>query len=125
MSEDQIEVRKRLFVKSLRAFQKTASELQRFDQLNTYNDLELEKYDALGARFTRVYECAIKLFRAKDIVDSLETAVSYRDLLHKMERFGWISDIEIWNDIKIVRNKLNHEYLPSEQESIYNFIIDI
>lgn len=43
MSEDQIEVRKRLFVKSLRAFQKTAYELQRFDQLNTYNDLELEK----------------------------------------------------------------------------------
>lgn len=43
MSEDQIEVRKRLFVKSLSAFQKTASELLRFDQFNTYNDLELEK----------------------------------------------------------------------------------
>ena len=71
------------YSKSLHLFLKTISKLERFNKESVYTDAVLELYDASGARFTRTYECAIKLFRAKDLLDSIETTTSYRELIHK------------------------------------------
>ncbi len=123
MTKDHLTERIRLFTKSLKAMTKTAAQLDFFDPTKTYSDNTLEKYDALGARYTRTYECAIKLFRTKDLLDSNEEATTIRELFHRMEHYLWISDSAIWLSMKIVRNKLNHEYLPYDQAKIYNYIL--
>ncbi|MEP7322168.1 MAG: nucleotidyltransferase substrate binding protein [Saprospiraceae bacterium] len=120
----QIKEQQDKYTKSLQNLLKTLSKLSPFDPNLIYSDNALELYDASGARFTRVYECAIKLFRAYDLFDSIEASTSYRELIHKMETVGWVKNTDIWMEMKIIRNKLNHEYLPFDQQSIYNFILN-
>ncbi len=111
------------YQRALTALLVTGSKLERYDQSIQYSDETLELYDASGARFTRTYECALKLFRAKDLYDSIHPATTYRDLIHHMASFEWVEQSEGWMEMKIIRNKLNHEYLPFDQELIYNFIL--
>ena len=119
----QIKEQKEKYANSLQRLLKTLYKLTPFDSKLIYSDTVLELYDASGARFTRVYESAVKLFRAQDLFDSIEASTSYRELIHKMETLGWVNNTDMWMEMKIIRNKLNHEYLPFDQQSIYNFIL--
>lgn len=88
-----------------------------------YSAKELEPYDALSDRFLRAFESCIKFFRTVERFRELAPSESFRDLLHRMEKYGLISSAEVWLQLRDTRNRIAHEYLPEELAKIYRDIV--
>ncbi|MGE5811694.1 MAG: HepT-like ribonuclease domain-containing protein [Ignavibacteria bacterium] len=48
---------------------------------------------------------------------------TYRDLLLNMEKKKLISSLEIWIEMRDIRNRIVHEYLPNQVKNIYDLIM--
>lgn len=81
---------------------------------------ELEPFDALINRFTRAVEVSIKCFRSIERFEFGENSDTLRDLLNRMEKMRLISSTALWIEIRDVRNRIIHEYLPEKVKSIYD-----
>lgn len=79
-----------------------------------YTADELEPYDALSDRFIRIVEISIKFFRTYEYYLQAEQSQSFRHGLHQMEKLGLISNIDIWLDMRDIRNKIVHDYVPEK-----------
>jgi len=93
-----------------------------FDIKKTYSTDELESFDALSDRFIRIVERAIKLFRTYKYYLQAEQSQTLRDGLHPMEKLELISNIDIWLDMRDIRNKTVHDYLPEKIAEIYQLV---
>ena len=93
-----------------------------FDANRIYTADELEPYDALSDRFIRLVEISIKLFRTYVYYLQAEQSQTLRDGLHQMEKIELISNIDIWLDMRDIRNKMVHDYLPEKMAEIYQLI---
>ena len=47
---------------------------------------------------------------------------TFRDLLLRMEKLGFISSAATWLMMRDLRNRIAHEYLPEELQKIYSAI---
>ncbi|NLO19586.1 MAG: hypothetical protein GX121_06880, partial [Ignavibacteria bacterium] len=65
------------------------------------------------SKFFRIYERMI-------LGDSSDT---YRQLLNNMSKIQLISSVDLWLDMKDVRNRIVHDYLPDETKQIFDDII--
>lgn len=81
---------------------------------------ELEPFDALISRFTRAVEVCIKCFRSIEMFEYGENSDTLRDLLNRMEKISIVSSTALWIEIRDVRNRIIHEYLPGKINSIYD-----
>lgn len=97
--------------------------LQAYNQNRNYTAKELEPYDALSDRFVRAVETCIKFFNTYEYYLNAVKKETYRDLLLSMEQKNLISSIEKWIDMREIRNRIVHEYLPHEIKSIYDAIM--
>ena len=52
-----------------------------------------------------------------------ENSETIRDLLNRMEKLKFIDSVWIWMEMRNVRNKIVHEYLPEAIKEIYNSIM--
>ena len=93
-----------------------------FDANKIYTADELEPYDALSDRFIRLVEIAIKLFRTYEYYLQAEQSQTLRDGLHQMEKLALISNIDIWLDMRDIRNKIVHDYVPEKIAEIYQLV---
>lgn len=96
-----------------------------YDKSYQYTAEELEKFDALTGRFLRVYETAIQFFRTVDLIQSIEKADTFRDLIHHVSKLGFITNEEIWMEMRIIRNKITHDYLPEQFSEMYETICNV
>ncbi len=96
--------------------------LEVYDPGKSYSPKELEPYDALSDRFIRAIETSIKFFKTYEYYLFSENSISYRDLLLKMEKHSVISKVGIWVDMRDVRNRVVHEYLPDQVKDMYALI---
>ena len=94
-----------------------------FDPKKDYTPQELEPYDALTSRFIRFYEMALQYFRTYDYVNNISPTDNFRDLIHYMHKQQLIDDENTWFEMRVVRNKITHDYLPIQIEAMYHTII--
>jgi uncharacterized protein YutE (UPF0331/DUF86 family) len=87
--------------------------------------LEIFPFDALSDRYVRAFESCLKFFRTWERVHEAAPSETFRDLLLRMEKVGFITDREIWLNMRDVRNRIAHEYLPEELAKIYGAIVEV
>jgi len=90
-----------------------------------YSPKEREPYDALSDRFTRAVEISLKFFRSYEKLMYGENSESTRDLLNRMEKLELISSVILWLQMRDLRNRIVHDYLPGEIKEIYDSIMDV
>jgi hypothetical protein len=67
-------------------------------------------------------EVAIKFFRTYEYYLQAEQSQTVRDGLHLMEKLGLVSGIDIWLEMRDVRNRIVHDYVPEKIAEMYRLI---
>jgi len=94
-----------------------------YDQDRTYTPKEREPFDALCDRFIRAVEVCIRFLRSYERLMFAENSDTYRDLLGRMEKLDLISSVLCWVDMREVRNRIVHDYLPNQIRKLYDEIM--
>jgi len=121
-SKEQLFIAVEKFQKTFCLLKASVEKTSGFDISKIYTADELEPFDALSDRFIRIVELAIKLFRTYEYYLQAEQSQTLRDGLHQMEKLGLISNIDIWLDMRDIRNKIVHDYLPEKITEIYQLV---
>ena len=95
-----------------------------YDSQMQYGPKEREPYDALSDRFVRSVEICLKFFRSYERYLYAENSDTLRDLLNRMEKAGIVSSVRLWMEMRELRNRMGHGYLPDEIEQMYDLIMD-
>lgn len=101
----------------------SAESYEPFDPGRTYAPKEREPYDALSDRFLRGYESALKFFRTWERVREAAASETFRDLLLRMEKLDLVSSHDRWIALRDLRNRVVHDYLPTELAALYGLIV--
>ncbi|MFT4926928.1 MAG: hypothetical protein ACI8WB_003028 [Phenylobacterium sp.] len=104
-------------------FSHSVNKLAPYDKNQNYTPDELEPYDALADRFIRVIEMDLRYFRTWELYQEGLTAGSTRDNLLKMEKLGLVTNAALWIDMRNVRNKIVHDYLPEQTEQMFHLLM--
>ena len=99
------------------------SYIKPYDAEKFYTPKEREPYDALSSRFSRAVEVVLKFFRSYEKLLYAENSETLRDLLHKMEKLQFIDSVVQWMNMRDIKNRIVHEYLPEEIKGIYDSIM--
>ena len=102
----------------------SAKKLGPFDPQRPYSPDELEPYDALVTRFERTIEVFLKFFRSVESFETAGTGSTVRDCLGLMCKVGLAEQVEMWMEMREVRNRIAHDYLPEKVQGIYRLLID-
>ena len=79
-----------------------------FDPAGIYTPKEREPYDALTDRYLRAFESSLKFFRTLERFREAAPSDSFRDLLQRMEKYGVITGVPLWIDMRDTRNRIAH-----------------
>lgn len=93
-----------------------------FDAAREYLPKELEPYDALADRFVRAVECSLRYMRTLEIQQFAEQSESTRSLLDRMEKIGAVSSASLWMQMRNIRNRIVHDYLPQQVAEMFELI---
>ncbi len=93
-----------------------------FDPDEDYAPEQREPFDALSDRFMRASESAIRFFRSYERFSQIVPAETFRDTLNTMHKLDVVSDVEIWMDMREVRNRVVHDDAPEQRRRLYRDI---
>jgi len=84
------------------------------------NELQIEHIDQMIYRFTKLQDSmGKKLFPSLYyLLESENEKIPFIDILNHLEKLGAIDNAEKWQESRILRNSLAHEYPGREQEAI-------
>lgn len=102
----------------------SAEKLPAFDPKRPYSPDELEPYDALVTRFERAVEVFLKFFRTVESFETADTGSTVRDCLGLMCKLRLTEQVDVWMEMREVRNRIAHDYLPEKVHGIYALLID-
>lgn len=88
-----------------------------------YTPKQMEYYDALSFRYEKTVEVALYFFRSLEIYLYSAESDTLRNRLLTMEKLGIIDSAEKWLEVRLLRNRVAHAYLPAELKVIYAKII--
>lgn len=126
MNENSRIVLKSYCQKSLRSIallEASVNKVQPFDENKSYTFDELEPYDALADRFVRAVEVLFKFMRSMQIYYEGLSSETLRDILLYNEKLGIISSVNIWFEMREIRNRIIHDYLPEQQRELFDDIM--
>jgi hypothetical protein len=103
----------------------SAGKVPPFDPQRPYSPDELEPYDALVTRFERTIEVFLKFFRTAEMFETAGSGSTVRDCLGLMGKLGLVCDVDFWMEMRKVRNRISHDYLPEKIQGIYELLIDV
>lgn len=103
--------------------QASLRKLAPYDETRTYSSDESEPYDALSDRFVRAVEVSLKFFRSYERLQFAEESDTLRDRLNRMEKLKLITSVERWFNMREVRNRIVHDYIPGEIKLMYDEIM--
>ncbi len=124
-SAEYLDLLKQNIAKAQRSIRLVLSSLSDFTPYSPdydYTDKELEPYDALSDRFMRAIETCLKCFRTYELYLYAENSSSLRDILQRMEKHSVISSVDKWFEMRDLRNRLVHDYLPEQLAQMYALI---
>lgn len=125
MNKDQRYITEKAFKSAINAIslvEASLSDLSPFEAGKDYTPKQREPYDALSDRFIRSVEVSMKFFRCYEKLMYGENSDTLRDVLNKMEKLNLISSVIMWMQMRDVRNRIVHDYLPEVVEEIYRSI---
>lgn len=122
MNNDIFESNLEKFHKSFEHFESIVLKAPKFDSSIAYSSEELEIFDALTSRFVRLYETTIQLFRTIDSLQSMHISESFGELITNMLKLNVIVNDEIWFEMRMIRNKISHDYLPAQLQMMITLI---
>lgn len=93
-----------------------------YDSARAYSPKELEPYDALADRFVRAVECGLRYMRSLELVQFAEQSESTRSLLDRMEKLGVVSVAGMWMQMRNIRNRIVHDYLPEQVAEMFDLV---
>ncbi|HLP58783.1 MAG TPA: nucleotidyltransferase substrate binding protein [Candidatus Deferrimicrobium sp.] len=99
------------------------SDIKPYDVEKYYTPKDREPYDAFSSRFSRAVEVCLKFFRSYEKLMYGENSETIRDLLHRMEKLDFIDSVEQWLEMRDIRNRIVHDYLPDDIKEIYDSIM--
>lgn len=123
---EQIDVTKRDLGKVLDTIalvQASLNKLAPYEEARRYSADESEPYDALSDRFIRAVEVSLKFFRSYERLQFAEESDTLRDRLNRMEKLMLITSVERWFNMRDVRNRIVHDYLPNETKQMYDDVM--
>ena len=94
-----------------------------FDAAREYSPKELEPYDAFADRFVRSVECSLRYMRSLEMVQFAEQSESTRSLLDRMEKLGVVSSAGLWMQMRNIRNRIVHDYLPQQVADMFELLV--
>ena len=109
--------------KTIKLVNSSLNKLEPFQSDYEYSSDESIPYDALSGRFTRSVEMCVKFFRTYERIIFGESSDTYRQLLNNMEKINLISSVDLWIDMRDVRNRIVYDYLPDEIKQIFDDIM--
>lgn len=110
---------RRQLLAALDVFLASVADYPGFDPERSYTPKEREPLDAMSDRYLRAFEASLKLFRTWERLREAAPSDTFRDLLLRAEKVGLISGAAHWIALRDLRNRIAHEYLPSELAKIY------
>lgn len=122
VNAQQLLIAKEKFQKTYLLLKASVEKIQSYNPDKAYSADELEPYDALSDRFIRTVEVAIKYFRTYEYYLQAEQSQSLRDGLHRMEKLGLVTNIDIWLEMRDLRNRIVHDYVPEKMAEMYQLI---
>lgn len=94
----------------------------RYDPACCYSPKELEPYDAFADRFVRSVECGLRYMRSQELMQFAEQSESTRSLLDRMEKLGVVSSAALWMQMRNIRNRIVHDYLPEQVAEMFDLL---
>lgn len=122
VSAQQLLIAKEKFQKTYLLLKASVEKTQNYNPDKAYSADELEPYDALSDRFIRTVEVAIKYFRTYEYYLQAEQSQTLRDGLNRMEKLGLVTNIDIWLEMRDLRNRIVHDYAPEKMAEMYQLI---
>jgi hypothetical protein len=110
-------------LKSVAILEASIRKIEPFNKNKNYSFDELEPYDALSDRFIRAVEVLFKFFRSFQFYNEGINSETLRDLLLYSEKLGLITSVDIWLEMREVRNRIVHDYIPDQQKLLYDDIM--
>lgn len=90
----------------------------------TYTPEEQERFESLNSRFARLSDILVqKLFRLIDRLD-LEDRGTVRDRINRAAKKGLVEDADSFAELRELRNRIAHEYVPSAIHTIFHEVLD-
>jgi hypothetical protein len=126
MSSDLNLIADNLYKKVVETIALVNSSLKNLESYNPefeYSPEESMPYDALSGRFIRSVEMCTKFFRVYERIILGDSSDTFRQLLNNMCKLDLISSVDLWIDMKDVRNRIVHDYLPDETKEIFDDIM--
>ena len=77
-----------------------------------------ERVDAFVARFGRLQDTLAGALVPRLLEALLEPVGSVLDNLNRAERLGWIRSASDWAELRLLRNRMVHEYVRDAQELV-------
>ena len=112
-------------IKAYELYKSSVVRLSKVDISKLETPQELEVLDAFSSRFEKLIE--IIIWRFTKTIESIETWTNnwtIRDRLNLMEKKWYITNIDIWLDMRWVRNKIAYEYLENYIYDFYNIVME-
>ncbi len=89
-----------------------------------YDREEQDRFESLTSKYARLSDLIIKqAIKLIDILDLDEAPETIRDAINRAEKKGLISSAQQFAQIRMLRNRIAHEYAESE-EDITNIYIE-
>jgi len=116
------------YKKTLKAFdlyQSSLKHLEKLDISKLKTALELEPLDAFNSRFERLVEIILqKLSKTIELEETWINEWTLRDRLNLLEKKWYIKNVDLWLEMRWIRNKLAHEYIEDSIEDLYYLILN-
>jgi len=122
-NEDVLALNKEKLLKTIVLIEASLKKLRPYETNKIYSPEELEPYDAVSGRFIRAVEMGLKYFRSLEKYFYGENSDTLRDLLNRMEKLGFITSTDLWMEMREVRNRIVHDYLPEQIKALYDSIM--
>ncbi|HAH32807.1 MAG TPA: hypothetical protein DCL44_10890 [Elusimicrobia bacterium] len=123
-------MQKEFTLKNFRDFKKAVSLLagsvkkyKPYNPKTQYTPKQMEYYDALSFRYEKTVEVALYFFRSLESYLYSAESDTLRNRLLTMEKLGIICSAEKWLEVRLLRNRVAHAYLPAELKAIYAKIV--
>lgn len=118
------ESNKKKAIDALRLLKASLDKLPAYDLSRIQSADDQEPYDALSDRFMRAVEICLKFFRSYERYMYGEMSENLRDLLNRMEKVELISGVQFWMEMRDLRNRIVHDYLPGRVEEMYSLMME-
>jgi hypothetical protein len=119
-----LESYKQKSLKSIDILEASMRRVKHFDSQKEYTYDELEPYDAMADRFVRSVEVLFKYMRSLQIYNEGISSETLRDRLLYSEKLGLITSVDLWIEMREVRNRIVHDYLPDMQKFLFDDIMN-